>query len=63
MQNLKFTTKQDKNGNKQQLLVNLEDKYLKYGYCLFYGGIELANKKELKNLTDIFITEGFEVRC
>lgn len=60
---LYFQTKANKNGNKKQLIVDLENKTIQIGSFLFNGCFkeytQIENKKNLDILADQFINAGF----
>lgn len=60
---LYFQTKANRNGNKKQLIVDLENKTIQIGSFLFNGCFktytEIASKKQLDILSDQFINAGF----
>lgn len=58
---IKIDSKNDTNGNRYQLIINDEDKTIKTGYSLFWGGdVKLQNKKEVKEIANVFINAGYK---
>ena len=58
---VKIDSKNDKNGNRYQLIIDNEKKTVRAGYCLFLSGeVKLNSKTEVKALKQAFINAGYQ---
>lgn len=58
---IRFSTKNNYNGNRHQLEVDTDKKEYQYGYFLFYeADIKNLTNKQLKKIIDILIAHNFK---
>lgn len=58
---VKIDSKNDRNGNRYQIIIDNEKKTVRADYCLFLSGdVKLNSKKEVKALKQAFINAGYQ---